>query len=334
LVQDLADHGVKMSPGTLAGGLQALAPVFAPIEEALKTQLRRDTHWHADETRWAVFIDVEGQVGHRWYLWVFHSSSVVHYVLDKTRAAHVVTAELAGVTQGILSCDRYSAYKKFARLNPGIVLAFCWAHQRRDFLELAHAYPASAPWALEWVDAIGRLYHLNDVRLRTTAGSAERRVTHAALEQAVQRMAETREAALANPLLRAPAAAVLTSMQGHWSGLTVCVRCPWVPMDNNPAERDIRGPVVGRKNFSGSGAQWSGQLAATLYSVMATLTLHRINARTWLTAYLQACADKGGHAPRDLRVFLPWTMDAARLAAMRANPSGAGAGRGEALNRS
>ena len=147
LLQDLADHGLNMSAGTLAGGLQAIAPLFKPLNEALQTKLRSEPYWHADETRWAVFVDVQGKVGHRWYLWVFHSSCVVHYVIDQTRAAEVIIAELAGVDQGIISCDRYSGYKRFARLNPGVVLAFCWAHVRRDFLELANSYPQSSKWA-------------------------------------------------------------------------------------------------------------------------------------------------------------------------------------------
>ena len=33
------------------------------------------SYWHADETRWAVFVELAGKVGHRWYRWVFHSSS-------------------------------------------------------------------------------------------------------------------------------------------------------------------------------------------------------------------------------------------------------------------
>jgi len=270
-----------------------------------------------------VFVDIEGKVGHRWYLWVFHARSVVHYVLDQARSAQVVTDELAGIKDAILSCDRYSAYKKFARLHPGVVLAFCWAHQRRDFLELAHAYPASEPWAFEWIEAIGELYRLNNLRLHTQPDSAERDAAQAALLQAVQRMAHHRDDALADPRLGAPARKVLQSMAVHWSGLTVFVDAPWVPMDNNAAERDMRGPVVGRKNFYGSGAPWSGQLAATMYSVLATLGLWQINARTWLGAYLQACADNGNRAPVDLGPFLPWAMNETRLAAMRATPLGA-----------
>ena len=323
LLQDLADHGLKVSAGTLAGGLQALAPLFEPLDQALLRKLRSEPHWHADETRWPVFVELADKVGHRWYLWVFHSRSVVHYVLDKSRSAAVVQGELAGVQRGFLNCDRYAAYKKFARLNPGVVLAFCWAHQRRDFLELANDYPAVSLWAMGWVAAIAELYHLNGRRLQAKCGSAERAARHADLQQAVHRMATLRDGALADPVLAEPAAKVLQSMTVHWAGLTVFVDHPGVPMDNNVAERDARLAVVGRKNFYGSGAEWSGQLAATMYSLLMTVKLWQLNARTWLSAYLQACAANDNRAPPDLNAFLPWAMDAARLAAMRACPPGA-----------
>lgn len=319
-MQDLSGHGLHMSAGTLAGGLQTLTPLFKPLDIALQAKLRTESHWHADETRWTVFVDVDGKVGHRWYLWVFHSSSVVHYVLDSTRAAQVIQTELAGVDQGIISCDRYSGYKRFARLNPCVVLAYCWAHQRRDFLDLANSYPDETPWALKWVDAIGELYHLNGLRLGFQAASAGRDAAQKALQKAVSNMADACAASVADHELFPPAAKVLQSMQVHWSGLTVFVNSPGVPMDNNTAERDMRGPVVGRKNFYGSSSKCSGELAAMMYSLMATLKLWGINARTWLGAYLQACANNGNHAPSDIASFLPWAMDAKRLATMRACP--------------
>ena len=78
-----------------------------------------------------------------------------------------------------------------------------------------------------------------------------------------------------------------------------------------------------RKNFYGSASQWSGQLAAAMYSLMMTLRLWKINARTWLGAYLQACVDNGNRAPNDIAPFLPWAMGEARLAVMRACPANA-----------
>ena len=322
LIQDLAERGLPISAGTLAGGLQSLAPLFEPLDRALALKLRSESHWHADETRWAVFVEVAGKVGHRWYLWVFHSSSVVHYVLDESRSAEVIEAELADVRRGVISCDRYSAYKKFARLHPGVVLAFCWAHQRRDFLELANACPALSTWAMGWVDEIGQLYQLNALRLQAPNGPQRARC-HSALRQAVQSLAGRRDAALADTRLAEPATKVLRSMKAHWPGLTVFVKRAWVPMDNNVAERDARLAVVGRKNFYGSGSLWSAQLAATMYSVLMTARLWKLNARTWLSQYLQACADNGNRAPSDFSAFLPWAMDAARLAAMRACPTAA-----------
>lgn len=286
--------------------------------DALQSKLRTEPYWHADETRWAVFAEIVGKVGHRWYMWVFQSRSVVHYVVDSSRAAEVVMAELAGVKHGIISCDRYSGYKRFARLNPGIKLAFCWAHQRRDFLDLTNSYPESTEWALQWVDRIGQLYHLNAVRLKVLTGSLERVSAQLDLEQAVRQMASDCAAGVANHETFPPAAKVLESMTAHWAGLTVFVACPWVDIDNNQAERSMRSPVVGRKNFNGSGCEASAELAATMYSVFATMKLWGLNLRTWLTAYLQACADNGNAPPAGIDTFLPWQMDAKRLVQMRA----------------
>ena len=55
----------------------------------------------------------------------YHSSSVVHYVLDLSRSAQVVEDELGGLACGIISCDRYWACKKFARLHPTFRPAGC-----------------------------------------------------------------------------------------------------------------------------------------------------------------------------------------------------------------
>jgi transposase len=135
-------------------------------------------------------------------------------------------------------------------------------------------------------------------------------------------MVEQRDAALADAATHSAARKLLLSMNKHWAGLTVFVEQPWLAMDNNAAERAIRPAVVGRKNFYGSGSQWSGQLAATMYSVLMTARLWGLNARTWLSQYLHACAANGNRAPADISGFLPWAMDAAQLAAMRAVHTG------------
>ncbi len=61
-------------------------------------------------------------------------------------------------------------------------------------------------------------------------------------------------------------------------------------MDNNAAERTLRGPIVGRKNYYGSSSEWSAQLSSYLFSIFMTLKLWGINPRIWLGGYLEACA--------------------------------------------
>lgn len=125
-------------------------------------------------------------------------------------------------------------------------------------------------------------------------------------------MAEKRDLALAGPDLHSAQKKVLSSLNNHWSGLTVFLNHPQTPMDNNKGENSIRNPATGRKNYYGSAAVWSANLAAMLFSILQTAMLWKLNPRHWLHAYLAACAENGGAAPADLTPFLPWTMDEAR----------------------
>jgi hypothetical protein len=75
--------------------------------------------------------------------------------------------------------------------------------------------------------------------------------------------------------------------------------------------------VVGRKNYYGSGAKWSGDLAAMMFSLFQTLLLWGINPRAWLGAYLNACAENGGNAPAHVDQWLPWNAGEEQLRAWR-----------------
>ena len=97
-----------------------------------------------------------------------------------------------------------------------------------------------------------------------------------------RRLKTSAAAELAEPRLRQPCRKVLVSLQEHWTGLTRFVDDPRIPMDNNASERSLRGAALGRKNYYGSSAEWSGNLAITLFSVFATLQKWNINPRTWL----------------------------------------------------
>lgn len=215
--------------------------------------------------------------------------------------------------------DRYAGYKAMDLVKAGaILLAFCWAHVRRDFVGVGKSWPKLAAWALEWLLEIRELYHLNRQRLLCRQDPAAFAAHDRRLREAARAMAARRDEQLGRKDLHPVCRKTLESLSEHWKGLTLFVEHPDVPMDNNRTERTERGPVVGRKNYYGSGALWSGKLAAMLFSLFATLKLHGINPRQWLTGYLEACAAAGGKAPENAANFLPWNMCEEVKAAMRA----------------
>src|SRR5262249_55187443 len=212
--------------------------------------------------------------------------------------------------QGIFNVDRYRAYPAMKQVKDGhITLALCWAHQRRDFIAVERGRPELHDWASAWLERISALYRLNEARLRVwhKDDAAFAQADHR-LRAAVDALAQAARHEQAQADLEPACRAVLASLSGHWPGLTVFVDHPEVAMDNNAAERAERGPVVGRKNYYGSGAVWSGRLAAMLFSLFQTLALWGLNPRVWLTAYLTACANAGGQAPAQPEALLPWNL--------------------------
>ena len=362
IIRDLCNSGLPIASGSLTGGLQKIAELFIPLQLALHEHQMTESRFHNDESRWEVFVDYDGKIGHRWQLWVTKSPEVIYYQIAPTRSASVPLAHFSELeaTEAIMVCDRYGAYKKLARLNAAIILAFCWAHVRRDFLDVAKGFPALKEWAFTWVTEIGTLYYLNQQRLAhwqetlpLTGQSLLFQQAQKCLEQQLEQMKESCalllqadqlaisssrttvkkspstkskrtmiEPELQSGELNIAQRKLLHSLQNHWHGLIVFLTHPEVAMDNNAAERAIRNPVIGRKNYYGSGSVWSSALAAMMFSLLQTIELWKLNPRNWLQEYLTACANNGGKAPPDLTTFLPWRMSEDRRMQLAKPPTG------------
>jgi transposase len=156
-------------------------------------------------------------------------------------------------------------------------------------------------------------------------------------EQALQRYqraftsldaARIQQAGLAGDGLLHPAAArVIATLNNEWDGLARHQDLPQLPLDNNTAERALRNPVIGRKNFYGSGARRVADLAADVWTITATAAQYGLEPLSLLEDYLTACAHAGGTAPAgaDLEPVLPWTPQGR---ARRAVPGGTRRGPG------
>ena len=272
--------GLDVAAGTVAGGLERLEPLFQPLYDALLMRNAASAFAQADETRWMVFVVQEGKTGYRWWMWVFLGEDTVAFRLDPTRSHEVPEGHFPADAPVVLMVDRYSAYKAMSQVKLGdVVLAFCWAHVRRDFVTVGKGWPEHKAWALAWLGRIRALYRHDRRRRGAKAGSVEFTTADAELRGTVAAMHAQAEAELADLKLLTPCRKVLVSLREHWTGLTRFLDDPRIPLDNNASERRIRGPALGRKNYYGSGALWSGRLAATLFSLFATLTMAELNAR-------------------------------------------------------
>jgi len=308
ILKNLSLHGLSIPPGSAGDGLKRLAPLFEPVYAALEERSEQAAWWQADETRWSVFETTKTKSTFRWYLWVFISDESVVHVIDPTRSAQVIEEHLGRVVGGILLVDRYSAYKSYARKHEGIILAFCWAHARRDFRDAGLKYAQVREWAQNWEERINALFHLNKVRAQYAPGSSAFCREDTRLREAVAEMETIWSEERKQDRLHHSQMSVLKSLDTHWEGLTVFVDHPEIPMDNNGSERTLRNPVVGRKNYYGSGAIWSARFTAVMFSIFETLDLWKINELEWLSDYFRACALAGGKAPEDISEHLPWNI--------------------------
>ena len=323
----LTGQGLAVSPGTLADGTGRMLPLFEPLWDAILAHQNEAGLRHADETGWRIQALREVRKSRRAWLWTSVSHDAVLFHVDRTRSAEAAArlfSDAAGPVH--LVCDRYSAYKKLARQLPAIViLCFCWAHSRRDVLKCAEGRPRLAVWRDEWIGRIGEIYQLNAARLGTLdpdGGSPTEgfEAAQAELKGAVDALFADAGRQLERLPETAPECKPLRSLIKHRVGLSVFLDHPEIPMDNNVAERALRGPAIGRKLSFGSDSEAGARLSAVMHSVLGTVGMNGLDVLRWLRAWLDACAKNGGRPPGDLSPWLPWSMNAERRRAFAAPP--------------
>jgi hypothetical protein len=319
LVTGLARQGADISPATLAGTCAQAGALLVPLAEAVIARSRGSWHLHADETTWRVFAPREGSGPAKWWLWVFVGPDSVCFVMDPSRSGAVLarhagidekTGQLTGGGDGprrlVISSDFYAVYQSAGKKADGLVNLFCWAHVRRHFVRAGKANPLQLKhWTQAWLDRIKDLYAAHEERMAAWQDAAptpcDRADAAARLAQAqadwdtaITVIEQARKQQMAAPGLQEPAKKALATLDREWDGLAAHRDYPMISLDNNTAERMIRGPVVTRKNARGSHNGDSARLAAVIWTVTATIEMAGLNVLTWLTAYLDACGRNGG----------------------------------------
>jgi len=324
IVTALRAEGLEVAKGSLVGCLEAVSLLLEPLDQAIRARNAAAAHLHIDETSWQVFEDVEGKANHRWWLWVFVSVDTICFHIDPTRSSSVLETHLGidfsakALPPGrslLVSSDFYTVYQSLAMLD-GVEVLWCFSHIRRYFIRAGDAHEVLRPWRDAWLERFAALYRAHHALRANGPGSPE----HAkAAEDFAYRLGEidvVRQKEAATEGLHPTAAKVLATLDHEWEGLVRHGSYPEADLDNNAAERAIRGPVVGRKNYYGSGSIWAATLAERAWTITATASRAGLNPLSYLHAYLECCATSGAKAPSGeaLARFFPWAVSKADLA--------------------
>jgi transposase len=335
LVTGLSRQGAEISAATLAGTCGQAAGLLEPLAGAAAVRNRESWHLHADETTWRVFAPRDGSGPAKWWLWVFIGPDTVCFVMDPSRSGQVLarhagideeTGQLTADSDGgprslVASSDFYAVYQSAGKKADGLVSLFCWAHVRRHFVRAGDASPVQLKyWTEGWLELIRALYAAHDryaAAWQDAAAPAAREkeaaasgldAARAAWDDAITAIDEARKKQAQAPGLQEPAKKALATLDREWDGLVAHRDYPMLDLDNNRAERTIRGPVVTRKNAGGSRNGDSARSAAAIWTVTATAQLAGLNTITYLGAYLDECGRNGGKplSGPALERFLPW----------------------------
>ena len=212
----------------------------------------------------------------------------------------------------VISSDFHRAYQSLARID-GVDPLWCFAHIRRYFLRARAAHPeALGDWADAWTERIALLYRAPPPWPPPRRDAAEHAEGHGPLRSGpstdIDAHRQLQAISACEGLLHPAAAKVIATLNNERDGLARHQDLPQLPLDNNTAERALRNPVIGRKNYYGSGARWAADLAAGTWTITATAAQNGLQpaplprSRDHPTACARAGASPAG---ADLEPFLP-----------------------------
>lgn len=305
--QIYARQGISLDRSTLADWTGRAAFLLRPLHARLLEKLKASGKLFADETTAPVLDPGRGRTktGQLWAYarddrpWGGPDPPGVVYVYAPDRKAERAAAHLAGFT-GVLQVDGYAGYRPLAEKGD-IRLAFCWAHVRRRFYELAAAGPA--PIASEALERIARLYAVeSDIRGRSA--DQRRRVRQENSQPLIEALKPWLKAQLERVSQKGKLAEAIRYALARWDGLSLFLDDGRVEMDSNIVERAIRPIALNRKNALFAGSDGGGEHWAVLASIIETCKLNGIDPQGYLADVITRIVQ--GHPNSRLDELLPW----------------------------
>jgi transposase len=290
-----ARAGVHTPRSTLSAWSGAGGASLEPLYDAHKRFVLSAAVLHGDETP-VPLLDPGAGKTRRAYIWAYARGELdptpgVIYEFCTGRGAHFPLAFLGGqgppearpAWQGTLVCDQYAGYDAVldARAFPERRAAGCVAHARRKFEELSKPGAGVSPVALEALQRLARIYHVEGHFAGMTPEQRleGRQRLSAPLWQELHVWLRLERARVADGSRIAQA---IDYSLNHWAALTRHLVDGAVPMDNNLIERQIKPWKLGAKNWLFIGSELAGQRAAVVMSLVQSAKLNKLDPWAYL----------------------------------------------------
>jgi transposase len=222
--------GVKLSQGTLATTLSAAYEVLTPVTEKIAQALATSKLLHADETG-------ARMAGKLHWLHVLSTKTLTHYHMSQHRGSKGYCPWLT-TFRGTLVHDFYRAYQQLCASH-----AFCNAHLLRDLTRVEEQFQQAWATALKTLlcDAKTLVEQQPEHCLEPTAFSTLVQCYSTLLDQAKRsNPAQARQAAKRGRTKQSFAHNLSLRLETQQQAILRFASDPWVPFDNNQAERDLR----------------------------------------------------------------------------------------------
>jgi len=309
--QIYARQGIALDRSTLADWTGRAAWLLRPLHTRLLERLKASGKLFADETTAPVLDPGRGRTktGQLWAYarddrpWGGPDPPGVVYVYAPDRKAERAAAHLVGFT-GVLQVDGYAGYRPLAEAG-AVKLAFCWAHVRRRFYELAAAGPA--PIASEALGRIASLYAV-EADIGGQAADERRRVRQERSRPIIEALQPWLKAQLERVSQKGKLAEAIRYALARWEGLSRFLDDGRVEIDSNIVERSIRPIALNRKNALFAGSDGGGEHWAVLASLIETCKLNGVDPQGYITDVITRIVQ--GHPNSRLDELLPWAYAA------------------------
>ncbi len=284
--QRLADSDIVISRATLTNLVHRSIELLVPIYEAQYSSILESDIVCLDETPVKASRKVKGKMNTSYYWPLFGDKDEICFAWRESRAHSHVEGLLEGFS-GILLTDGYQAYENYANSEEGVILAQCWSHTRRKFVDALENEPVLANIALEF---IGELYKFEkEIRRNNLEGSKKLLYRVVNSKPTVEKFFSWLDDTLVEYALlpSSPLTVAANYAFKREEELKVFLRYPDVRIDTNHQEREIRPIAMGRKNWHFCWTEVGAKYVGIIQSLIRTCILHKIDPYKYLVDVLQ-----------------------------------------------